>query len=126
MVQLKEKPSPDVGEREGEGDDNKYVDLSKYTRLADIDWRWRRDNPEIWAAVVRWALGEAKAQRPFAIKTVIEQVRWKDRVNRKGEDVRVNNSIAPLWSRLIVMRYPQVRPYIMLKPSGFDHIPLRW
>lgn len=81
---------------------------------------WRDLNPEIWDSWVQAAVNEARHKRRFSMQFVIEQTRKYDRVNRNGEPVKINNSFAPIWARMLATERPELRGYIELRKSEWD------
>lgn len=65
---------------------------------------FHRDNPKVYAALVRFAR-EAKAagRTRIGIKALIERFRWYTavEVNGAGDGFKINNSWAPFYARLI-------------------------
>lgn len=97
------------------------LDYAKYTAELMREREWRRVNLELWEAEVEaWALAEAAAGRKFSVAEAIQRIRWCDRVDGRGDDVRVNDHWAPIWSRILVMRHPEVKPYIVQKRTPWD------
>lgn len=81
---------------------------------------WRDLNPEIWDSWVQAAVNEARHKRRFSMQYVIEQTRKYDRVNRNGEPVKINNTFAPIWARMLATEHSELRGYIELRKSEWD------
>lgn len=81
---------------------------------------WVRLNPDLWDELQCWAVSNARAGRPFALREWIERVRWHDRVNGAGGDVKIRNEFSTVFGRMLVNKFPVVRPFISLKKSKYD------
>lgn len=114
---LVRKESPDT--LDGGGGDTKTGNKD-CTNTINAARDWVRLNPELWAELNAWAVGEAKAERKFSIMEYMQSIRWHDRVNAEGYGVKVNNDHAPIFARWIVNAHPIVRPYIELRKSKYD------
>lgn len=100
--------------------------LARAQAVADADYRWRHENPDLWELVVGWAIEAGRQGREFSTKELMERLRSKDRTDRSGRTMRINNDRTALWARLLVMEHPWLKGLIIVKPSMFDSIPLRW
>ena len=82
---------------------------------------WLKDNAEIYDAIVALAL---KARRQgierWAIKALIEIVRWDRAINRKAPDFKVNNNHAPTLARLIMDRTPELAGFFEIRYARGD------
>lgn len=104
-----------------EGHTDQMPDYSKYTAELRAEREWRRLNRELWEQEVEaWAIAEAAAGRKFSMAEAVQRIRWRDRVDGRGDDVRVNDHWAPIWSRILVAKHPQVKPYIVQKRTPWD------
>lgn len=65
-------------------------------------------------------MAEAAAGRKFSVAEAIQRIRWRDRIDGQGHDVRVNDHWGPIWSRILVAKHPQVKPYIVQKRTPWD------
>lgn len=106
------------------------LDVSQYTRAVRIlnhEKQFRELNSELFSNEVEgYAVNEMNHQRSFSVQTILERIRWKDRVDDKGNPVRVPNDFGAVWARLLVERYPEMRKYIQMRPSMFDEVPPEW
>ncbi|MEG1685751.1 MAG: hypothetical protein RR319_07395 [Bacteroides sp.] len=84
--------------------------------------RWRADNPAAWHYMASLAQAEAAAQRHFSIAWLINAVRRKDFSTSTGERFKINNSYAPVFSRMLIEAYPEVRTYIEVRTSITDGV----
>lgn len=96
------------------------IDYAKYTAVLEREREWRRLNPDLWRQVEGYALNETNHKRRFAIKRVLEWIRWHDYADNEGKPVRVSNDYAPIWSRILVLKFPEMKPFIKLRPSVYD------
>lgn len=78
--------------------------------------RW----PTIRKQCIERARREVEAQRPFGMQLLLEQLRWREFVERDGSAWRINNTLAPAWARMLLRDYPEARPYLELRKSRFD------
>ena len=121
-----DNPRPSqAGDRWDAGDESAErtttLDLSRYYRTLYQERDWRRANREVWENEVEaWAMAEAAAGRKFSVAEAIQRIRWRDRIDGQGNDVRVNDHWGPIWSRVLVMKHPQVKPYIVQKRTPWD------
>jgi len=81
---------------------------------------FRSLNPDLFAKLEKHALNETAHKRRFSVQRWIEEVRWKDHVNRIGESVKINNDFAPIFARMLVTEHPEVRGFIELRKSVYD------
>ena len=70
-------------------------------------------------------MAEAAAGRKFSVTTAIQKIRWRDRVDGQGQDVKVNDHWGPLWSRLLVKKHPELRPFVVQKRTPWDSPEIR-
>ena len=71
---------------------------------------------------VQPVLESASRQRHISIKQLMENARAKDFTGLDGEPVKLNNNFAPIFARLLVKRYPHIKPYLEMRRSSYDHI----
>lgn len=83
---------------------------------------WVRLNPDRMEDMERYAMNEAAHGRRFAIKTIIERIRWFDYVNNEGQPVKVSNDYSPLFARMLIDKHPELRQFIQTRPSRFDRL----
>lgn len=120
MKQPKRKKTPLAAATANGEVADKVADYSQYTDVLRREREWRRLNPGLWRQIEAYALEEARHRRRFAIKTVMEWIRWHDYTDNEGKTVRVSNSYAPIWSRILVMKHPEIQEFIELRPSVYD------
>lgn len=122
----KEKSRPPVGEEPG-GQQYSTEQIIRAKTTLKSEREWRRLNPELFAAEVEgYALQEMHAARPFSAQTILERIRWKDRVNTEGQPVKVSNDYGAIWARLLREKYREMGQYLKVKPSIFDFIKPSW
>jgi hypothetical protein len=80
------------------------------------------DNPEVREQFIAYALDQAAHERRISIAYLAEMVRAKDRVNRRGDPCKFNNSWRPVIARLLIRQYPHIRPWIEIRKAGCDHL----
>lgn len=83
---------------------------------------WIRLNPDRVADMERYAMNEAAHGRKFAIKTIIERIRWFDYVNSAGQPVKISNDYAPIFARMLIDKHPELAQFIQTRPSMFDRL----
>ncbi len=81
-------------------------------------------------ALMRWeAIGtvirdiaarEVAAQRHFTMQYIMEELRRRPSADRDGAEVKINNTYAPAYARLLLHDFPECRPYLELRKSRFD------
>ena len=81
---------------------------------------WRVLNSQLYAKLVAFALHETAHERRFSVQKWIEEIRNKDYVDLLGNPMTINNSYAPIFARMLVAEYPEVRGYIELRKSIYD------
>lgn len=82
--------------------------------------RWRRNNPRAWAAIeARAARLAAKGER-IGVQHLIEEMRWKDYTDVRGDPTRTNNSYQPVFARWLCLENPACARLIERRPSVFD------
>ena len=84
--------------------------------------QWRRDCPEGWNYVVRVALGLARDGQPISGRGLVEAVRRKGFVDRRGNDSKVNNDFSPVFSRWLLVDYPQTAEHIEKRKTVFNEL----
>lgn len=83
---------------------------------------WCRANPRLIEAIEDYALNEASQGKKFAVKAIVEWIRWHDYVDDSGQPVKLSNDYAPMLARMLIRKYPQVREYIEIRPSMYDKV----
>lgn len=78
------------------------------------------DCPELWAFIERRAMEEVAAKRRFAMRALMEEARKIDWTRTDGDPFRINNSLQPAFSRLLLHDHPEVEPYIELRRAACD------
>ena len=81
---------------------------------------WRDLNPRVWAGWVAAAITHAMAGQRFSMQQLIEETRAAWNVDEEGNDVLINNTLAPIFARMLAQEEPLTRPYIELRKSRFD------
>jgi len=82
--------------------------------------QWKAANPDAWAYIVRLALIEVKNERRFNMQRLIEEVRRKALLNAEGGPFGVNNTLRPALTRLLILEYPETRPFLETRRSACD------
>lgn len=67
-----------------------------------------------------FAKGRAAARLPFGVQEWAESERRNPRVDGTGNDFKVNNSLLPIYARMVASDLPEVRPYVELRASVYD------
>lgn len=110
-------PSAIVGGREPHGDSTVEIRFFQWLKQNNAN------ESDVWhRCFVEPAIYEAEHNRRVSIQRLIEQVRAKDRVNWAGQEVKINNSFAPLIARKLVHDFPQLRSHVELRRSSYDHL----
>lgn len=126
MVSNEKTPSPveletATGNGAGDGVDSD-IDYKHCMSKVRSFREWCRLNPERVKDLEEYALNEAQHGRRFAIKTIIERIRWFDYVTAEGQPVKISNDYAPLFARVLIRKYPQLEKFIETRPSMFDKV----
>lgn len=82
--------------------------------------RWREDNPDAWAWMVRHALADAEAERHISVYELVERVRMMDFARADGAPLKINNRIRPGLARILARDYPQTAPFIEFRRAACD------
>ena len=76
-----------------------------------IRWlKYRRDNPNVekkLIELVRYAQGIGLMH--YGIHGLFNKIRWNEALKTKGDMFKISNSYGPYYSRLLLLRYPEVR-----------------
>lgn len=83
---------------------------------------WMDANPDALRYIERRAIEEARAERRFSVRLLLEEARRRDFTDREGCGTRINNVIAPALARRLVDAHPEVRPFVRLRHSMVDEI----
>ena len=83
---------------------------------------WVDENPDAWVFMVTLALHETRSQRRFGVKWLIEEARRKDFADVKGKRMRLSNTLAPAFARILVEEHPECRTFVVLKHSILDEV----
>ena len=83
---------------------------------------WIKANPDLWGKFTDYALKQAENERHISVAWLTEDVRQHDYVNRIGDPCKINNNFKAVFARLLIKQHPQVRPYITIRKSGYDHM----
>ena len=114
-------PAELVAAAGGEGIEN----TEQYRRALEIKHdfeEWSDLNRDRRDEVERWAVNEAAHQRKISIQSALEHIRAKDFVNAEGKPCKVSNSYGALWIRILVAQHPEIKPFVVMRPSIFDHV----
>ena len=94
--------------------------MSKDRALLDIAAadEWKRANPELHRErIVEQAFADAEAKRPISVHTYIVKIRAKDRVDRHGQPVKVNDHHGAVWARELWRDHPELRKWLRIRRS---------
>lgn len=80
------------------------------------------DNPEIADEFEAYALDQAAHEQRISVAYISEIVRAKDRVNRRGDPCKFNNNWKAPIARLLIKKYPHIRPWIEIRKANSDHL----
>lgn len=83
---------------------------------------WIKANPSLWQKFADYALDQAANEGHISVAWLAEDVRNHDYVNRISDPVKLNNNFKAVFARLLIKRYPHVRPFITIRKSGYDHL----
>lgn len=72
---------------------------------------WMARHPEAFRLFERFALQAVARQRRFAIKLLVERVRWEHHVER-DEEFKINNNYPAYIIRRIIELHPEVDRYV--------------
>jgi hypothetical protein len=83
--------------------------------------RYHRDNPQVYAALRRFAL-EAKAagRARLGIAALFERLRWWSIVEAKGDAFKVNNTYRAHYARLLMRQEPDLAGFFETRRSAAD------
>ena len=84
--------------------------------------QWRRDNPEAWEFIVNEARRLAEDEKPIAAHGLIESVRKRAFVDRRGRDTKTNNDFGAIFARWLILEHPEMAGYIERRRSVFDEL----
>ena len=80
--------------------------------------QWMRDNVELYDSIVRRAV---KAKRMgidrWAIKSLIEIVRWDRAIKKQSYDFKINNNLAPYLARHIMSTVAELADFFETRES---------
>ena len=78
------------------------------------------DYPELWVFIENRAMEEVAAERRFSMRALMEEAR-KIEWTRKNENcMRINNTLQPAFSRLLLQKHPEAAPFIELRKATCD------
>lgn len=78
------------------------------------------DCPELWQFIERRAMEEVAAKRHFSMRALMEEARKIDWTRTDGDPMRVNNSLQPAFSRLLLRAHPEAAPFIEVRRAACD------
>jgi len=65
------------------------------------------------------ALEKCLQRKYYSAKAIIELIRWDSTSSSNGE-FKINNNLAPLYTRIFVKEYPQYHEHFKVRKSIFD------
>jgi hypothetical protein len=81
----------------------------KFKRFHDL-------NPQVFNELVELALKMKRAGRKrYGINSLIEVVRWHRNLNTQGDEFKINNNFAPFYSRIIMLKAPELEGFFNLR-----------
>ena len=84
--------------------------------IEDRFQEYRARHPEVYSALVRYALDAKHAGHRVGIKACWERVRWEMRVERRtDEEYLLNNSFTAHYARLIAQQEPELRDFFEMR-----------
>lgn len=75
---------------------------------------------EAYGRLCDFARRRAAAHRRFGVQEWAESERRHPRADGSGNDFKVNNSLLPVYARMVASDLPEVRAYIELRASVYD------
>lgn len=77
---------------------------------------FHRANPEIYNAFKEYTLHVISTGRKgYSAKAIIERIRWNLEVERRGEDVKINNNFTAYYARLFHAEFPAQDGFFKLR-----------
>lgn len=83
---------------------------------------FHRDNPQVYALFVRFALQAAGRRSHFGAKAVFERMRWHAAFDVTGDEFKVNNNYTAFYARLFERDYPQHAGFFRQRASVADGV----
>jgi len=77
----------------------------------ELEAKWQQfhnENPHVFALIEKYAMEAIKAgYQHYAIKTLIERVRWHTDMETNDGEFKLSNNHAPYYARLFHRLYPE-------------------
>lgn len=64
------------------------------------------ENPDVWKAFEAMTLDLIARKKTAGANAILERIRW-DTTVEGGKDWKVNNTFAPYYARVFVLKYPE-------------------
>lgn len=88
-----------------------YTNPHRHKNQAAFD-KYHADNPQVYRWLVDKArTAKARGRKKYAIKALIELIRWHYRVETLSEDFKIPNNHAPFYARLIMAENPELADF---------------
>lgn len=82
---------------------------------------YNRENPQVYAALRKFALEAKRAGRErMGMKALFERVRWFTEVETTGDSFKVNNSYTSFYARMLMDLEPELRGFFETRKAKAD------
>ena len=84
---------------------------------------WVAACPAAWAAAQHYVLDCALSGRRISWHEVASAMLRRDYIDhRTGQNVRIDNTLGPLFMRWLMGLHPEIEPFVELRRSRFDEV----
>jgi hypothetical protein len=80
-------------------------------------------NPHVYELCVKEAMSaQSRGWSHWAIKGIFEILRWKRSFQTSDSDFKINNNHAPFYARLIMLDFPQLDGFFVVRKAEADEV----
>lgn len=92
--------------------------------LASAAYEWIHENERAFCAIAADIKRDARAGRRASPYRAVENMRAKEFTDAHGHTTRTPNALVPVLARIIVLDFPELRPFVHMSRSCVDAVEL--
>ncbi len=78
--------------------------------------KFHAENPHVYALLCRFSAEVmAAGLKHYAVKAIIERIRWHVQIETKGDEFKINNNHAPFYARLWLAEHPEFPGFFSIR-----------
>jgi len=85
--------------------------------------KYHAENPHIYNMFIKFTMSALyKGHKYIGAKMIIERIRWESLIEANNDKFKINNNMAPFYSRLFMKQYPMYKDIFRLREAMADAI----